>query len=170
MQSCAQILKSSLPAAVAAAFFLIFLNEPQAADIESATIRGGWEAAVSENNRVTTILRGEEINGSRITQLSIQLNKEGAQSTPEFFIESTECNMPYLSEGNYDASSAKKIILRTADGGFIIEGVGWKWSQSQSLLVISNKVSTTIKKNLIGAGRKKAVSYTHLTLPTILLV
>lgn len=155
MQSCAQILKSSFPTAAAAAFFLILLNEPQAADIESATIRGGWEAAVTENNQVTTILRGEEINGSRITQLSIQLNKEGAQSTPEFFIESPECNMPYLSEGNYDASSAKNIILRTADGGFVIEGVGWQWSQSQALLVISNKVSTTIKKDLIGAGRKK---------------
>ena len=155
MQPCVQILKNSLPALVAAAFFLIFLNESEAADIESATIRGGWEAAVTENNQVTTILRGEEINGSRITQLSIQLNKEGAQSTPEFFIESPECDMPYLSEGNYDASSAKNIVLRTADGGFVIQGVGWKWSQSQALLVISNKVSTTIKKNLIGTGRKK---------------
>jgi hypothetical protein len=119
-----------------------------AADIENATIRGGWEAAVTENNQVTTILRGEEINGSESLNSVYNSIKKGSNPRPEFFIESPECEMPNLSEGNYDASSAKNIILRTADGGFVIEGIGWKWSQSQALLVISNKVTTTIRRRI----------------------
>ncbi|MBT5928085.1 MAG: hypothetical protein HOH33_15875 [Verrucomicrobia bacterium] len=144
------------------AVFLPFMlcGKMLAADFQNAKISGGWNAAVTENNKVTTVLRGEEINGNQITHLSIQLNKKGESSVPEFFIESPECEMPQLSQGIYNASSSNSILLRTADGGFIIEGMGWKWSQSQALLVISNKVSTTIRKDLIGS-RSNSISSTQ---------
>ena len=160
MRPCAQVLKSFLSPVFVAVFSLLFCERSLAADIGNATIRGGWQTAITENGQVTTILRGEEINGSQITQLSIQLNKKGEKSTPEFFIESPECEIPQLSKSIYDASSSKSIILRTADGGFTIEGIGWKWSQSQGLLVISNKVTTIIRKDLIGARRNGTASPT----------
>ena len=65
-----------------------------------------------------------------------------------------------MSQRIFDASSSKSIKLRTADGGFIIDGTGWRWSQSQALLVISNNVTTVIRKDLIGTRGGKTVSST----------
>ena len=152
-QNCPRRLVVKTLSLVGMLFASFWAERSMAADLQNAQIRGGWEAALTENGYVTTILRGKEVNGSKITQLSIQLNKEGESSIPEFFIESPECEIPQISQGPYDASSSKAIQLRSADGGFIIEGEGWMWSQSQALLVISNNVTTTIRKDLVGSRK-----------------
>ena len=117
-----------------------------AAEILPGEMRGGWEATVTENNRVTTVFRGKEANGNQIHGLTIQFNDKNTDPKPAFFVESPECEM---EPGTYNASSNVSIKLMTADMGFVIEGVGWMWDQRQSLLLISNKVSTVIRRDLI---------------------
>ena len=65
-------------------------------------------------------------------------------------------------EARYDqnrkeVSSAQKLQMRTAEGRFAIEGEGFLWRQTNSSLVISNRVRTTISPDLLqgrgeGAG------------------
>jgi lipopolysaccharide export system protein LptA len=59
-------------------------------------------------------------------------------------------------ECTYDSSqraisSAGPLQLQTADGRFAIEGEGFRWQQTNSTLLVSNRVHTTIHPELLGA-------------------
>ena len=113
------------------------------------TVRGGFKTTISDGEKVGVVFRGDEIIDGRITGLSIQFNEDTEEAKPKFYAESPSCD---LSPGGNDFSSKDSIKFWTADERLIIEGVGWAWIKSQSLLIISNKVSTTIRKDFIEAN------------------
>lgn len=110
------------------------------------TVRGGFKTTISDGDKVGVVFRGDEIIDGRITGLSIQFNEDTEEAKPKFYAESPSCE---LSPGSNDFSSKDSIKFWTADERLIIEGMGWAWIKSQSLLIISNKVSTTIRKDFI---------------------
>jgi len=50
------------------------------------------------------------------------------------------------------ANSAGPLRAETADGGFSIEGEGFRWQQTNSVLTISNRVHTIVQPELLGPG------------------
>lgn len=48
--------------------------------------------------------------------------------------------------GGNGADSDRSIVLRSADDRFSITGEGWGWNRNSGLLVISNKVFTTLRR------------------------
>jgi hypothetical protein len=113
------------------------------------TVKGGFKTTVSDGDKVSVVFRGDEIVDNRITGLSIQFNEETEEAKPKFYAESPSCER---SSGTDDITSTDSIKFWTADNRLIIEGIGWAWMKSQSLLIISNKVSTTIRKDYIEAS------------------
>lgn len=113
------------------------------------TVKGGFKTTVSDGDKVSVVFRGDEIVDNRITGLSIQFNEDTEEAKPKFYAESPSCER---SSGTDDITSTDSIKFWTADNRLIIEGIGWAWMKSQSLLIISNKVSTTIRKDYIEAS------------------
>jgi lipopolysaccharide export system protein LptA len=66
-----------------------------------------------------------------------------AQDAPEMFIEAPRCFYE-MKEGF--AYSDATLSVRTADGKFAIEGLGWRWNPAAANLVISNQVVALVQK------------------------
>jgi lipopolysaccharide export system protein LptA len=65
----------------------------------------------------------------------------------EFVVEAPEC---VYDPGQRSISSSGSLRAQTADGGFAIEGQGFLWQQTNSTLLVSNGVHTTIHPELFG--------------------
>jgi len=59
----------------------------------------------------------------------------------ELVVTAPEC---YYDPGQRTLSSAGSLRVETADGGFVIEGEGFTWQQTNAILLVSNRVHTTI--------------------------
>ena len=131
------------------------LSLAQDDNLLQGTVRGGFKTTISDGDKVGVVFRGNEIIDGRITGLSIQFNEDTEEAKPKFYAESPSCE---LSPGGKDFSSKDSIKFWTADERLIIEGMGWAWIKSQSLLIISNKVSTTIRKDFIDTNHSPGSS------------
>ncbi|HTL58473.1 MAG TPA: LptA/OstA family protein [Candidatus Limnocylindrales bacterium] len=81
------------------------------------------------------------------TDAKVQTFAESGQG--ELVVNAPEC---YAASGGEWAHSAGPLRLETADGKFSLEGEGFLWQQTNSDLMISNRVHTVIHQSLIEPG------------------
>src|SRR5688500_8976358 len=116
---CALALFGILPS------FFVSYTQPKV----TGRISGGFQAPTSTDNQGRRhVLKGNsaEPRGKDLYELTEpRVTSYDAQDAPEMFIESPRCF--YATKQNY-ASSEARLSVRTADGKFSIEGVGWRWS------------------------------------------
>ena len=99
-------------------------------------------------NQVKSLLAGAEaqpqVNGKFfIKELKLETYRENGER--EVVVVSPEC---VFDSAKRVASSASRLEVRTGDGQFSIEGAGFLWRQTNSSLIISNNVHTTIRLQL----------------------
>lgn len=75
--------------------------------------------------------------------------------TIETYLESGLTNLTATAESCYadrvnrTAYSADPLRFQLGDGRFILEGVGFHWNQTNSVLIISNRVKSVIRGDLM---------------------
>lgn len=79
-----------------------------------------------------------------VTQLRVETFTVAGK--PEVLVSAPHCIYAPLDGA---AHSPGKLELRTGDGKFRVEGEGFLWRQSDSLLIISNRVHTVIDMPLL---------------------
>ena len=128
----------------------------------SGRISEGFQAPTSTDDQGRRhVLKGNtaEPRGKDLYELTEpRVISYNAQDAPEMFIESPRCF--YEMKQNFAYSDAT-LSVRTADGKFGIEGVGWRWSPEAGSLVISNKVVAFVQKaalatNVVGGVAEQA--------------
>ena len=96
--------------------------------------------------QVKSILSGAEAPpqpGGLLIIKQLKLRTFGVDGTPEKVVTAPECIYDTLGA---TASSAGPLQLQNVDGKFLVEGEGFLWRQTNSLLTISNNVRTLIEK------------------------
>jgi lipopolysaccharide export system protein LptA len=67
----------------------------------------------------------------------------------EMLVETPEC---YYTEKARSIDSPGALKVQTGEGGFLIEGEGFLWRQTNSTLLISNRVHTVVQPELFSSG------------------
>jgi lipopolysaccharide export system protein LptA len=125
-------------------------------------ISGGFQAPTSTDEKGRRhVLKGTsaEPRGANLYELTDpRVTSFNADDTPEMFIEAPRCFYQMRANNAYSDSS---LSVRTADGRFAIEGVGWRWDPSAAELTISNQVVALVQKsalatNLVAGGGSNA--------------
>ena len=125
-------------------------------------ITGGFQAPTSTDDKGRRhVLKGTsaEPRGADLYELTDpRVTSLNADDTPEMFIEAPRCFYQMRANNAYSDSS---LSVRTADGRFSIQGVGWRWEPSAAELTISNQVVALVQKsalatNLVGVGTSNA--------------
>ena len=84
----------------------------------------------------------QEGSGSlRITQMKLQTFRE--DGTRDIVVEAPEC---IYESAKREASSAGPLQVQRGDGRFFVEGEGFLWQESESMLTISNKVRSLLQR------------------------
>jgi lipopolysaccharide export system protein LptA len=113
----------------------------------SGKVSGGFTAPSStDSDGRRHVIKGKEVEprGNNLLELTEpRVTRYNPDDTPDMFMESSKCF--YQSKGG-TAYSSTNLVVRTADGRFSIEGVGWRWDLSGSVLTISNQVVALVKK------------------------
>lgn len=78
----------------------------------------------------------------------------GEDGKPTLHITAPRC---LLDRRTNQAESESELSVRTEDGRFAIQGLGWRWDPSLSRLVISNQVSALILKSALGEAEQAAL-------------
>ncbi len=73
----------------------------------------------------------------------------------ELVVEAPEC---LFDPGQHSLSSAGPLNVRTADRGFALDGEGFLWQQTNSTLLVSNRVHTTVHPELFRPSATAAVT------------
>ncbi|HEX7861812.1 MAG TPA: LptA/OstA family protein [Verrucomicrobiae bacterium] len=130
-------------------------------------ISGGFQAPTSTDERGRRhVLKGEsaEPRGNDLYELTQpRVTSFNADDTPEMFIEAPRCFYEMRANTAYSDST---LSVRTADGRFSIQGVGWGWNPDSMQLTISNQVVAFVQKaalatNLVaGSGTNAPVKIT----------
>ena len=119
----------------------------------SGKISGGFQAPTSTDERGRRhVLKGNtaEPRGDNLYELTEpRVTSFNADDTPEMFIEAPRCF--YQMRGN-DAYSDSTLSVRTADGRFAIEGLGWRWQPDSAELTISNQVVALVQKSALATN------------------
>jgi lipopolysaccharide export system protein LptA len=120
----------------------------------SGKVSGGFQAPTStDSDGRRHLVRGEsmEPRGDGVLDLTgPRVTRFNPDDTPDMFIESAQCL--YNTKAGV-ASSVTNLQVRTADGRFSLQGIGWHWDLSGSLLTISNQVIANVQKAaLAGSG------------------
>ena len=133
----------------------------------SGKISGGFQAPTSTDERGRRhVLKGStaEPRGENIYELTDpRVTSFNADDSAEMFIEAPRCFYHLRQNSAYSDSS---LSVRTADGRFAIQGVGWRWEPNAAELTISNQVVALVQKaalatNLVsGAGTNVPVRIT----------
>jgi hypothetical protein len=103
--------------------------------------------------QVKTVLSGAEAvpqAGGKLIIKQLKLQTFALDGTPEIVVTAPECNYD-AQEGT--AASAGPLQMQTGDGRFRVEGEGFLWRQTNSLLTISNQVRTVIEDGSRMKGR-----------------
>jgi lipopolysaccharide export system protein LptA len=82
----------------------------------------------------------------RYLAIQPRLNTFLQDGQQQVLIEAPQCFYDSVARS---ANSASRLQMRTADGKFLIEGEGFLWQQTNSSLVISNDVHTTVQPELL---------------------
>lgn len=106
--------------------------------------------------QVKSLLKGEKArpleNGLvQLTQAELSTFRTNGQ--PELLIRAPEC---LYDQPKQEVSSTGPLHVQTADGRFSIEGEGFLWEQTNSVLFISNRVHTIIQPELMESSGPNA--------------
>ena len=91
-----------------------------------------------------TFKPGEPVQVRRVTVERFQ-----ESGTREMFLEVPECSYDYTAR---EAWSAGPLKVQLQEGRFTLEGEGFRWQQTNALLVISNRIRTTIRGGWLASG------------------
>lgn len=119
----------------------------------SGKISGGFQAPTSTDERGRRhVLKGTtaEPRGDNLYELTDpRVTSFNADDTPEMFIEAPRCFYHMRQNSAYSDSS---LSVRTADGRFSIQGVGWRWEPESAELSISNQVVAFVQKSALATN------------------
>jgi lipopolysaccharide transport protein LptA len=126
-------------------------------------ISGGFQAPTSTDTQGRRhVLKGTnaEPRGDSIFLITEpRVTSYDADDAPDMFIESPRCL--YDMKSNI-ASSDSRLSVRTADGRFAIEGLGWRWDPGAALLSISNQVAALVQESsLSGSSTNRSAAETN---------
>jgi lipopolysaccharide transport protein LptA len=125
-------------------------------------ISGGFQAPTSTDTQGRRhVLKGTnaEPRGDNIFLITEpRVTSYNADDTPDMFIESPRCL--YDMKSNL-ASSDSRLSVRTADGRFAIEGIGWRWDPGAALLSISNQVAALVQESSLSGLSTNAAAATN---------
>ena len=76
----------------------------------------------------------------QVSQVRVELFNTNGQTRA--VAETAQCE---LSPFDGVASSAGRLVMRSGDGKFHLEGDGFQWRQNEMTLILSNKVHTVLK-------------------------
>ena len=107
-------------------------------------------------NQMKLLLAGAEAqpqpNGKfLIKELKLETYRENGER--EVTVVAPEC---VYDSAHRVANSAGRLQVRTGDGQFAIEGEGFLWQQTNSTLIISNRVHTIVRPGPRKAGPPKS--------------
>lgn len=129
----------------------------------SGKISGGFQAPTSTDDRGRRhVLKGDtaEPRGDNLYELTeprvISYNED---DSAEMFIEAPRCFYHLRENSAYSDSS---LSVRTADGRFSIQGVGWNWSPEAAVLVISNEVVAMVQKAALATNLSGKIGATNM--------
>src|SRR4030095_7364671 len=108
-------------------------------------------AAPGATNRLKSLLTGAEARPRPdglvfVKEPRIQSFSEAGET--QVVVKAAECVYDYKTK---TASSTNTVQFQTADGKFYLEGLGFGWEQTNSNLIVSNKVRTLINRPLASA-------------------
>ena len=107
--------------------------------------------------RMKTLLEGAkaQMQSDRKTWLLTRpkLQTFSERGEREIIIQAPQC---LFDEARHTVSSAGPITMQTADGKYFLDGEGFVFSQTNSSLIISNKVHTTIQQEMMTGPDSKA--------------
>lgn len=130
-------------AGIAAGLLATILAQPSL----SGKVSGGFTAPTrTDSGGRRHLVRGNsaESRGGGVLELTDpRVTRYNPDNTADMFIESGQCT--YNTKAGL-AFSSTNLVVRTADGRFSIEGIGWRWDLADSLLTISNQVSAKVQK------------------------
>jgi hypothetical protein len=85
----------------------------------------------------------EPMPGGMILLRALKLRTFSETGQPQIVVEAPQC---VFNSTEREVSSAGSLQVRTANGQFQLEGEGFLWRQTNSNLIISNRVHTIIRK------------------------
>jgi hypothetical protein len=94
-----------------------------------------------------TSVEAASLPGTLFDLKKMKVEQFNADGKLELVVEAPQCIYAPLDEV---ASSAGHLALNSGDGKFHVEGDGFLWTQTNSVLVISNHVRTVIEGTLAG--------------------
>src|SRR5579859_4955726 len=90
--------------------------------------------------------KAQAVRGGWLLSDGVTLQTFTETNTLQLLVRAQEC---FYNTTNHTVVSAGPLQMQTADGKFSIEGVGFFWQQTNSSLVISNRVHTLIRAELL---------------------
>lgn len=103
------------------------------------------------------VVKGKDMEqrGNNLLELTEpRVTRYNPDDSPDMVIESSSC---FYQTKSGVAYSATNLVVKTTDSRYQIEGLGWKWDLSDSLLNISNQVVAVVQKAaLSSAGQTNA--------------
>lgn len=106
--------------------------------------------------QIKSLLKGERarpLENGKVQVFQAELSTFNTNGQPELFIRAPEC---LYDQPNQEVSSPGPLHVQTADGRFSIEGEGFLWQQTNSVLLISNQVHTVVKPELMEGPNRNA--------------
>ena len=85
------------------------------------------------------------VPGGAMLSDGVLLQTFSETNTPQMIVRAEHC---FYNSTNHTVNSAGPLHMQTADGRFILEGEGFYWQQTNSSLIVSNNVHTTIEAGL----------------------
>lgn len=120
-------------------------------------VSGGFAAPSStDSDGRRHVIKGQQVEtrGNNLLELTEpRVTRYNPDDTQDMFMESARCF--YQSKSGL-AYSATNLVVRTADQRFAIEGVGWSWDLSGSVLTISNNVVALVRKAALAGATNSA--------------
>ena len=86
------------------------------------------------------------VPGGALLSDGVTLQAYTETNTVQFIVRAEHC---FYNSTNHSVNSAGPLNMQTADGKFSIEGEGFFWQQTNSNLIVSNKVHTLIQADLL---------------------
>jgi lipopolysaccharide export system protein LptA len=131
----------------------------------SGRVSGGFKAPSStdaEGRRHVIKGSSMEPRGKDLLELTQpRVTRYNADDSEDMFMESAKC---FYQTKQGMAYSPTNLAVRTADGRFSIEGVGWNWDLSGSLLTISNEVVAVVQKSALATNKMRgATNFVRIT-------
>jgi len=123
----------------------------------SGRVSGGFQApSNTDSDGRRHVVKGKDMEsrGNNLLELTEpRVTRYNPDDTPDMFIESARC---FYQTKAGTAYSPANLAVRTADSRFSIEGTGWHWDLSGSLLTISNEVTALVQKAVLTSSEPGA--------------